>query len=163
MEEVIFKTKPSATGFIRFWIMRIIAAATVIFSIYSFQENTVFFSIFIASSAAVFLLCGSKQISIYKTYINIHTDSLLKNTPLSRKFLLNEIKEISAEYTGEVSEIVLPIFIRYRLVIVGKDDIQRTFLLMTTPEDLEKSVSIINDMRSSAPKFQKIAASPLVS
>src|SRR5687768_16905216 len=171
MEEEIFKTKPSIIGFIRFWIMRIVAAAAVIFSVYSYNENTVFFSILIASAAAVFLLCGSKQISIYKTHIKVHTDSIIKNSPFNNKFLLSDLKEISAEIPHEVSESILskeyPLSSRHRLVIIPKDDIQRTFWIMTTREDLQKSVSLINEMIGTSSKFPKIIldypANPLVS
>src|SRR5436189_6403023 len=130
MEEEIFKTKSSTLAFIRFGIMRIVAAAAVIFSIYSFNQNTVFFSFLIVTGAGVLLLCGSKQITIYKTHVDIHTNSIFKKTPLSSKFLLKDIKEISTDVPPNVSEMILskeyPLSVRYRLVIIPKDDIQRT-------------------------------------
>ncbi len=150
MEEEIFKTKSSTIAFIRFGIMRIVAAAAVIFSIYSFNENAVFFSFLIVTDAGILLLCGSKQITIYKTHVDIHTDSVYKKTPFSSKFLLKDIKEISAEIPAHSSEIILskdyPLSSLYRLVIIPRDDIQRTFWIRTTMADLQKSVSLINEM-----------------
>jgi len=130
--------------------MRIVAAAAVIFSIYSFNQNTVFFSFLIVTGAGIFLLCGSKQITIYKTYVDIHTNSIFKKTPLSSKFLLKDIKEISAEIPAHISEMILskeyPLSSLYRLVVIPRDDIQRTFWIRTTIVDLQKSVSLINEM-----------------
>lgn len=165
MEELIYHTRPSTLAFLKFWIIRIIAVAAVVFSVYSFNENNIFFFILIVTSAAVFLLCGSKQISIYKAHINIHTKSILKNTPFSRKFLLKDIKEISAELPGYNAALIAkypsdspihPEFfspseiynlsVRFRLVIISKDDMQRTFWIMTTKEDIQKSVSLVNEM-----------------
>ena len=150
MEEEIFKTKSSTIAFIRFGIMRIIAVAAVIFSIYSFNENAVFFSFLIVTGAGVLLLCGSKQITIYKTYVDIRTNSIFKKTPFSSKFLMKDIKEISAEIPANFSEIILskdyPLSSLYRLVVIPRDDIQRTFWIRTTIVDLQKSVSLITEM-----------------
>lgn len=150
MEEEIFKTKPSAIEALKFWIIRIAAVVAIIFSFYTFNENPFFFSTLIISGAMVLLLCGSKQITIYKTYVNVHTDSLLKNSLFSRKFLLKEIREISAEIPHEITEMILskeyPLSSRYRLVIIPQDDIQRTYWMMTTPEDLQKAIRMINEM-----------------
>ena len=150
MEEEIFKTKSSTIAFIRFGIMRIVAAAAVIFSIYSFNENAVFFSFLIVTGAGILLLCGSKQITVYKTHVDIRTNSIYKKTPFSSKFLLKDIKEISAEIPANFSEIILskdyPLSSLYRLVIIPRDDIQRTFWIRTTMADLQKSVSLINEM-----------------
>ena len=143
LKEELFKSTPTLYAVFLTNLGRVLAACAFTFSIYNFSENPFFFIFFMIGSLLLFLLIGTRQLTVYKSHILITTNSFLKTSLLEWRYFLNDVKEV---YYHVPFNKTLSLNKTYRFHIIFEAKPPKTFWISAEDYDLAKAVELINRM-----------------
>ncbi len=96
-DNYIFKSSNNIFSKVRINLIRLASVAVVIFCIFQFGENPIFFSIFFLFGVAMFLLVGARVIIIYNDSFRVGIDGILKIGMFEYKYEFKELVEVSVD------------------------------------------------------------------
>ena len=149
-DNFIFKSSNNIFSKVRINLIRLASVAVVIFSIFQFGENPIFFSIFFLFGVAMFLLVGARVIIIYNDSFRVGIDRILKIGLFEYKYEFKELVEVSVDIPDEVVELMMERTFefksKYRFVVLPIERVQKAFWVEIDRKKIGEIVAQLNNL-----------------